>query len=304
MTAVNSNPTFKVNGNSVAVDPTSPLWITTDQTDNTPDCPFIAYRLLCGSVTSIPMSSGGTASYTSASASWNGDGGGTGLTIGTPVLAAGVLSGTPTGGSGYTSSFSFKPTGGTFGVQATMWANVSGGTITSVVPAAGGVLGCGSGYTVAPTSGQTVNGGGGTGATVTFTIGNYILDIPVTNGGTGFTNVPTFTITDSGSGAGAVAAPIMSGPASTDAVTYSASIGWATTESSTLSGSTRVNTSLGGCFGASNLPMANYVGVSGLEPQVGNLFGFNSFTPTMLLGANAPTTPATSHILGLVRSQK
>ncbi len=202
VTAVNSNPTFKVNGNSVTVDPSSPVWNSKYQGQATPDGPYVAYRLLCGSVQSIPMSSGGRAAYTSASATWNGDGGGTGLTIGTPVLATGVISYSVTGGgSGYTSGFSFQPSGGTYGVQAAAYANVSGGVVTSVVPMAGGVLGYGSGYTGAPTSGQTVNGGGGTGATITATIGKYVQSIPVTNGGSGFTSPPTFTITDTGSGA-------------------------------------------------------------------------------------------------------
>ncbi len=77
----------------------------------------------------------------------------------------------------------------------------------------------------------------------------------------------------------------MSGPAPLDAVTYSASAGW-------------VTTSLGASFGATALPMANYVATADLEPQTGNLVGFNA-TPSLLLGANTPTTPSYPGLAGL-----
>ena len=78
---------------------------------------------------------------------------------------------------------------------------MSGGIITSVVPFSGGVFGYGSGYTAAPTSGKPLHRRRtGLGPRYSSTIGKYIQSIPVTNGGSGFTSPPTFTISDSGSG--------------------------------------------------------------------------------------------------------
>jgi hypothetical protein len=284
VTAVNSNPTIEVNGHTISIGP--PLWQSTPLENAGPDAPFdapfVAYQLLCGSVQSIPMSNAGTAGYTAPTATWNGDGGGTGLTVGTPVLASGIVSYTvANGGSGYANgTFLWLVSGGAFsvpatGVAATAFVTVSGGVVVSAVPATGSVFGHGLGYTASFTSG-TIGTNGGSGATLACKVGNYILDIPVTNGGSGFTSPPTFTITDTGSGAGAVAAPIMTGPLSTDTVTFTAASQW-------------LSTTLGNTLGASSATMANFVGT--LEGPVGHLSGFTA-TPELLLGFNGPSTQA------------
>jgi hypothetical protein len=420
--SVNSSPTIKVNGHTL-----TSLGPATFQSQgfntNFPDAPFVAYLLNCGSVQSIPMSSGGTTSFTAASASWDGtSGGGTGLTLGTPVLASGIISYTiPHAGFGLANgTFQLPIVGGTNTVAATALVTISGGSVASVVPLTGGVLGYGAGYsgsvptqvagssapnssltsaavtlTGTVTSGSAVvtglssTSGFGAGATavssgnipssttvstidsstqvtlsaaatttgsisivfqgpnasITCTIGNYVQSVPVMNGGSGFTSPPTITIHDTGSGTGAVAAPIMSGPLSSDVLTYSAASQWLTTAlsfialggnitsgSPTVTGMTTSSLSVGdtaSCPGfiplnttvaainsgssitlsqnaiastssgatiyfgvplntasASSAPMTNQVGV--LEESPGHLSGFRA-TPTMLLGANAPS---------------
>ena len=69
----------------------------------------------------------------------------------------------------------------------------------------------------------------------------------------GYTSAPTIAITDGGSGTGGVAAPIMTGPISTDAVTYSAAQGWLTTSGGTIPAAT-------------NAPLFNFNGQ--LEPNL------------------------------------
>jgi FtsP/CotA-like multicopper oxidase with cupredoxin domain len=68
----------------------------------------------------------------------------------------------------------------------------------------------GTGYTTAPTVGFT--GGGGTGATATaFVDGGVVDEIVLTNPGTGYTSAPTVTITGVGTGATAIAMPTGAG---------------------------------------------------------------------------------------------
>ena len=220
VTAVNGTPTVEVNGNAVQIGP--PTWLS-----STLDSPFVTYLLECGSVQSLAFTNAGTTSYTSPTVTWNGDGGGSGLTLGTPVLASGILSYTITNhGSGYTTSFAIPVPGGTYTQQAWAWVNVSGGAVTSVVPLTGSAGAYGIGYSGTLT-GVSLPGGSavqysngfwetaavpGSGLTVSCTIGNYIQSVPVTNGGSGFTRPPTFTISDSGTGTGAAAIAVMSGP--------------------------------------------------------------------------------------------
>jgi Bacterial Ig-like domain len=354
--AVNSTPTFEVNGRTISI--YGPLWQTLSLTNSGPNVPFdspvVAYQLLCGSVQSIPMESGGTSPYTNPTAVWNGDGGGEGLTVGTPIMAKGLFFTLTNPGSGFPNAFT-KTTllsGGTFtagiGSAANTIALATNGSISSVLPLTGGALGYGVGYLTAPgtqtitaptvtlsgtlTSGSaivtgltstagfgigaTATGTGipagatvtavdsatsatlsanatasgtvsivfaGTNATYTCTVGNYILEIPPTNVGSGFTSPPTFTITDTGSGAGAVTAPIMTGPLSTDVVTFSAAPQW-------------LNTSLGNTTEASSETLTNFVGT--LEGPVGHLSGFTA-TPELLLGFNGPSTQANPFVLPL-----
>ena len=80
----------------------------------------------------------------------------------------------------------------------------------------------GSGYTSGTIS-VTLSGGGGTGAVLApilgsnlsaeapYTITDAVIGFTVTNGGSGYTSPPTITITDSGSGTGALAKAITAG---------------------------------------------------------------------------------------------
>jgi hypothetical protein len=254
ITAVNANPTFKVNGSTASFGP--PVWH-----DSAHDISQVAYRVQCGHVTSIPMSSGGHG-YTAPTAVWNNDGGGSGHTVGTPALATGVTSYTVvSGGSGLTNGgFYWNPTAGSqTGFRAIGWVTVSGGAVTSIVPLSGSPISYGGGYS---TSFSDAYGN----STITCNVSNYISGIPVTAPGTGFTSRPTYTITDS-TGSGAVAAPQMALSAS-DVVTYSVANNW-------------LSTTLGSSGPATNEVIPNFVGV--LEGPTGHVSGFRD-TPTTLFG--------------------
>ncbi len=285
VTAVNSSPAIKLNGVTVSIGPAT--WWNSSQ-----NCPAVAFLLQCGSVESISMSNGGHG-YTAPAASWNGDGGGSGLTVGTPTMARGITSYTiDTPGSGLTdgefdfgwvNQSAFNIPNAT-GVPATARITVSGGQVVSCVPRSGSPIAYGGGYTGNGFSSTTFFPSGihpaqdkepgsspnkvGIGANITANISNYIAGIPVVNHGTGFTSYPTFTITDGGAGTGAVAAPIMTGAQSTDSITYSWAAGGLTT-------------TLGTTAAATNAVVTNYAGV--LEGPVGNLSGYRA-TPTMPFG--------------------
>ena len=191
--AVNSNPTIKVNGRTISIGPAT--WLDSDHSS-----PIVAYLLKCGGVQSITVSNGG-ANYTSPSATWNNDGGGTGLTIGSPVLGSGITSYTITApGAGLTNgTYQVAISGGTqttWATGANALVTVAGGVVTAVVPMAGSVQGYGSGYTSSSFT-YSFTAAGGSAATITCQVSNYIQSIPVTSHGTGFTSPPTFTITDS-----------------------------------------------------------------------------------------------------------
>jgi hypothetical protein len=283
VTAVNATPTVAVNGKAVHLGPAT--WLSA-----TLDSPFVTFLLQCGSVQSLAFTNAGTTSYTAPTVTWNGDGGGSGLTLGTPVTASGILGYTITSsGSGYTTSFAIAVPGGTYTQQAYAWVTVSGGAVTSVAPLTGSAAAYGIGYSGTLT-GVSLSGGSaiqynynsgwttvslpGSGLTVSCTIGNYIQSVPVTNGGNGFTSPPTFTISDSGSGAGAAVVPVMSGPLPTDVITYSATSGWLTTKvQSTTSLLVPAST---------NAPVTNWVGQ--LEGPTGRMLGFTAKPSTLLAG--------------------
>ena len=117
--------------------------------------------------------------------------------------------------------------------SATAYVTVSGGRVVNVVPVNGTVQGMGAAYEPSVTSFTA----GFNNATITCNVSNYIQSVPVTNHGSGFTSPPTYTITDS-TGSGAVAAPIMNGPASTDTCTYTVADGWLTTTLGPVLGAT------------------------------------------------------------------
>ena len=66
----------------------------------------------------------------------------------------------------------------------------------------------GSGYTVVPS--VTITGGGGTGATATAVLtAQVVTSITVDTNGSGYTSVPTVTIADAGGGSGATATAVL-----------------------------------------------------------------------------------------------
>lgn len=261
ITAVNADPVIKMNGSVAAIGPAT--W-----TENDKNTPILSYLLRCGSVRSIPMSAAG-GNYTSPTPSASG-GGGSGLTMGTPILAVGITSYTiSAAGSGMADGANiFTVPGGTFTssffkTNATAYVTVSGGMVTSVVPANGAVQGMGAAYDPTVTSFTFSYNN----ATITAHVSHYIQSVPVLTPGSGYTSPPTISFTDS-TGSGAVAAPIMNGPAATDTCTYTVADGWLTT-------------TFGFTGGATNGAMQNNVGV--LEGPNGHLNGFGA-TPTIKLG--------------------
>ena len=150
------------------------------------------------------------------------------------------------------------------------------GTVAAVLPLCAGLMGSGSGYS--PGSPPTVAiaaPASGTTATAGATVSSYVESIPVTSPGSGFTGLPTITISG-GSGSGAVALPIMTGMTASDTITYSAPIGW-------------FMTALGGPAPATNAAVANWTGQ--LEGPTNGMLGFQA-TPTMLLGASVGEQPS------------
>ncbi len=220
ITNILSAPTISVNGTAVST--WGPLWLRNSQS-----LPVASYVVACGSVKSILITNPG-AGYTSPSASASGVGG-TGLTLGTPVVSGGVTSYSVTsGGSGYNYTPGVYVTGGG-GFGAIGRCTMSGGSVQSI-----SVFWPGSGYTSTPTveffipvsvqdSGISTTGSG---AAATCTVSNVVSSIPVTAGGHGFTAPPTISISDSGSGNGATAIAVMGNIQPTDVVTYSASDSW------------------------------------------------------------------------------
>ena len=180
-----------------------------------------------GAVTSVDLTSGGSAYTTAPAVSFTG-GGGSGA-IAKAVVVAGqvsaiILSDT---GSGYTSAPTVGFTGGG-GTGAAATATVSNGpypttypntysriqsTSLTFAPPAVTTVGsvtvtnAGAGYTTVPT--VAFSGGGGTGAAATATIaGGRVSGITVTNQGANYTSAPTVAITGGG-GAGATGTAVL-----------------------------------------------------------------------------------------------
>lgn len=278
VTAVNSVPTVNVNNNQIQIDSSMPIWLPT-----TLDSPFVMYRLQCGSVQDIHLENAGTSSYLDPSASWNDDGGGTLLIPGKPITASGIIQYTIVNpGSNYSGSFSIVVPGGTFTQQASAYVTVVNGSVSSVTPLTGSSLSYGIGYSGTLTN-VTLNGGGGTGLIVNCTIGNYIQSIPVISSSNDFTGLPTLTITDNGSGGGAIAVAVMSGPSNTDVITYSANAGWLTTKIMSTTFKTVIASNLA-VAPATNASVLNSVGQ--FESPTGRTLGFNGKPSTLFAGGN------------------
>ena len=249
VTAVNSNPTIAVNGTSVAI--AGPTWTNTSLV-----LPGVVYQLLCGALEEVIVQTRGSG-YSNPVATASG------ITFGTPTLLNGVIGSVTitNGGSGYTRGGSLIATDAT-GSGFVAVATYSGGAMTGILIESGG-----SNYTSPTITLSGEFGLGGSGATFSATLVNGAIGtVPIVSSPTNLTSAPAITISDSGggSGSGAVAAALMSGPRSTDTVTFSASSGWLTTSAGTTPGAT-------------NAAMANYGGA--LEPAF-------TVTPTMPLGMN------------------
>lgn len=198
-----ANPTVRRDGTPVSV---AWAWFS-----GSLDMPEVFGQLRCGAVDRIAIDDGG-AGYTIASVAWNGDGGGTSLVLGTPVIKTGVTGYTFTGGNYYGSAPSVSvgtPAGWNVGatspIGAAATATVSGGRVTAIAPAAGGLLGCGEGCDPANLPAVTLSGGFGGGATFTVVLsGGAIASAAVTAGGGGYpasTTIPLVVTDSTGSGA-------------------------------------------------------------------------------------------------------
>jgi hypothetical protein len=202
-----SSPTISVNGNAVSIGPAVGSF-------SAKDTAFVAYLLRCGGVERIGVSDGGEGYSGTVTATWNGDGGGTGLVVANPTTAnggirAGVTSYTVVNGGSWGSAPSVsvappltynQPGGGSAPVCT---GTLSGSALASVANTAGGVLGCGAGYTVG--SYPTVSVGTGSGMALTATVvGGVITGITCTNGGANYPPTVQVNFWDA-TGSGAIA---------------------------------------------------------------------------------------------------
>lgn len=253
VTAVNSDPTIWMNTHQISIGDAT--WC--DQSQNASQ---VGYLLKCGGVRNICASNAGQ-NYTSPTGIWNGDGGGAGHVVGVPTTAVGVTSYTITNpGSAMSNGVSnWNPGGSPGGFGALAVVTVVSGSVVSVVPKSPSPICIGGGYSTSFSANYN-------NAAITCNVNSYITSIPVINPGSGFTSPPTYTITDP-TGSGAVAVPIMTGPFSTDSLTYSVGDGWLTTSAGIAIGSSGV--------------LTNFVGK--LEGPVGNVAGFTD-KPTALFG--------------------
>jgi hypothetical protein len=233
-TQVVTQPTFAVNGN--VVQSQGPWWSPIRN-----QLPYVTYQLSCGTVSSIVIDNGGSG-YVSPTAT------APGCVLGTPAVISGVIISIPvtSGGSGFVNPPAVTVTDGT-GSGAYVSAVLSGGVVTSLDVELGG-----SGYT-SPTVTAT---GCVFGAAVLHN--DVIVSIPVTSSTGTHAAPPVVTITDS-SGTGASAVAMMSGPSSSDVVTYTGSAGW-------------LVTSGGSAPAVTNGTVANYAGQP--EPGIGGYLGF------------------------------
>jgi len=261
VTAVASNPTINVQFGGVGSPEAIATWgpVTSIGSSLPHRDAFAAYQNICGPVESIVVQKGGANYSSSPSASISG-GGGSGCTLGTPVVTQGVTAYTFTAGSGYNYTPAVTVTGGA-GTGALPAITMSGGAISAV-----GVFWPGHGYTGLPTitlsiPPNTASPTGSGAAVVASALSNVVRSIPVTSYGSGYTSVPTITITD-GTGSGAVAVPIMGGVQPGDVVTYGGvADAWLLTTSG-IAGAV-----------ATTAPVVNSSGQ--LEPGAGTATGFN-----------------------------
>lgn len=198
--SVNADPTVSVNGSAVQI--SGPLF-------NPNDNGVAVWTLECGSVDRIAPAIGGSG-YVFPSVSWSGGGGGSGLTLGTPVMATGVVAyDIINGGSGLNSSprVAIGDAAGT-GTGATAIAMVnSSGQVAQV-----NLLTGGTGYT-SPV--VYIADGYGESLTVSRGSGNAIGSISVANGGQGYTTGTLAVAIIDSTGSGAIAFATASGGAIT-----------------------------------------------------------------------------------------
>ena len=281
ITNVSTSPTIKVNGSVVQIG--IPEYVqapfTNDEFQQNYQ-QYVQFLPECGGVAGINMVNPGTASYTNPTFTATTLNGCSGLVLansGVGTTASGFLSYTFSGGSGFTTSFGAavpaipgqSPT-----LNAWVWVTVVAGSVVSVVPMTGSQMSSGVGYT-GTTHTFTLAGGGGTGLSVTGTVGNYVIPPLITTPGTGATAPVVFTITDpGGSGVGATCVAQMTGPLSTDTITYSAPAGWISTQFGVTGGTVPP---------ATNATVVNSLGA--LEPNGVYSTGFQGI-PVMGAGGN------------------
>ncbi|MHB1558863.1 MAG: hypothetical protein ACYC61_15530 [Isosphaeraceae bacterium] len=198
LASVNANPTIAVNGSAVQI--SGPVY-------NPNDNGIAIWNLECGSVDRIAAAIGGSG-YVYPSVSWSG-GGGSGLTLGTPVTAVGVVGyDVINGGTGFLSSprVAIGDAAGT-GTGATAIAMVNpSGQVAQV-----NLLTGGSNY-----GSPVVYISDGYGETLTVTrSGTAISAIGVTVGGFGFTSGTLAVAIVDSTGSGAIAYATASGGALT-----------------------------------------------------------------------------------------
>lgn len=205
---------------AVLVPVLGPIW-----TSSSKDWPFVPYQMICGGVQSIVVQSGGS-NYTNPTVVISG-GGGSGTVLGTPVVVNGVITAitiaSPGTSANQAADVSVTDSTGA-GSGFVGYTNASASGFTNVRIESGG-----RNYTAGKLTVGIVDNFSNSGYTFNApTLANGVLEsIPVLSPGSGYTSLPTITITDP-TGSGAVAVAVMSGPAATDTVTYSAAFGWLT----------------------------------------------------------------------------
>ncbi len=302
LTAINANPTVHVNGSAVALSgPAS--------TPN--DGATAAWLLECGSVDRIIVADGGSG-YVFPSASASG-GGGSGLTLGTPTLATGVVGyQVIAGGSGYNSSplvAIIDQAGSGNGATAIAMVNslgkvaqvnvtaggsnytspaiaiadgwgeslsvsVSGGAITAITVGASG----GTGYTNGMAAVAIVDSTG-SGALAYATVANgAIASVTVVAGGSGYSNNPTIVVYQYGAAYGsgqATATATASGGVVTGAVMTNLGSGYGVPPSVIVEQPPNWQGATGGIFAATCVHVSNGA-IDAVYPMAGGLLGCGS----------------------------